>query len=420
MKIAYNGYLYESKNAPSVDDLRKKYEQDPNVYFSYRSINKIGINPKSKWDTPNGIYCYNVEDMEGKVPEFQSEASNGYVYFIKAKPNAVKLDLQRYNKENLITDLEKLRQLGFSSLEMHDIERGALFKTPGGYIWYATREYSTSPNKWNALIRKLGYDYVVDHYKGIIHTNEPSQTVFLTSSAYTILEATVFNKKIPDISYNTKVDLFNYIKYHPNDYSKITNEQIHDALYNSGKEKILKSFDEIPKFYEYKLNQLSFFDMIPDNYKVEFASKFHKLLSHKFSNDPHCMFGLDANMAKSLIGIFNDELQQLSEKYIYWITELSGYFKFDEYLKIVEDFQILFEYGIENNATADDIITFILAPTSYPTDEQLHMDNVSSINLRKLIHMFKGSLIQAEDKLHWIEDQLSSDIREEIKRDLEI
>ncbi|MCK9428527.1 MAG: hypothetical protein M0R17_00770 [Candidatus Omnitrophica bacterium] len=426
MKIAYNGFLYESKINPSVDELREKYEQDPDVYFSYRDINKIGINPKSKWETPNGIYAYNVEDMEGKVPEYTSEAKNGYVYFIKPRPGTIKLDLQHYSEANLVNDLEKLKVLGFSSLEMHDIESGALFKSPGGYIWYATMEYSKNANNWNSLLRKLGYDYVVDHHRGIIHTNEPAQAVFLSPTSYNVIDVTLFDKTPSNIVGKTKVDLFNYIKSHPNLYDKITYEEISQALYNSSSEKVLRSFDEIPKFYEYKLNNSGFFDSIPDKYKIPFASKFRNILSRRFSTNTHCMFGFNKKTIIEMTSIFYDELQQLSEKNIDWIVDVFGEFKFNEYIKYIENFQSELKYGIENNASSEDITAFILVPTSMMLGSVLHMDNVNGLDLAKLLEMFKNPLISAENKLHWIEhknkydESLSSDVVEYIKEKLEI
>jgi hypothetical protein len=426
MKIAYNGFLYESKNTPTVDELRQKYEQDPNVYFSYRDINKIGINPKSKWDTPNGIYAYNVEDMGGKKPEYTSEANNGYVYFIRAKPNAIKLDLQQYSNNDLINDLQKLRDLGLYSLEMHDIESGALVKNAGGYIWYATKEYSHNANNWNSLLRKLGYDYVVDHYKGIIHINEPAQAVFLISTSYTVIDVALFNKTPSNIVGNNKVDLFNYIKSHPNLYDKITFEEISNALHNSSSEQVLRSFDELHKFYEYELNNRGFFDALPEKYKIPFAHKFRNLLANKFRTNTHCMFGFDKNTVLEMTSLFNDELQQLSETRIDWVTDLVGDFKFDEYIRYIENFQINFEYGIENSDSPEDIVSFLLVPTSTPTTSVLHLNNVNTLNLNTLIQMFKSSLITAEDKLHWIEyknkydESLSGDVSEYIKEKLGI
>lgn len=426
MQIAYNGFLYESKINPSVDELREKYEQDPNVYFSYRDINKIGINPKSKWDTPNGIYAYNVEDMGGKKPEYTSEANNGYVYFIRAKPNAVKLDLQQYNKNDLIKDLQKLKDLGFGSLEMHDIESGALVKSAGGYIWYATKEYSHNANNWNSLLRKLGYDYIVDHYSGIIHINEPAQAVFLASTSYAVIDVALFNETPSNIVGNTKVDLFNYIKSHPNLYHKITFEEISNALHNSSSEQVLRSFDELHKFYEYELNNRGFFDALPEKYKIPFAHKFRNLLANKFRTNTHCMFGFDKSTVLEMTSIFHDELEQLSEKSIDWVTDLVGDFKFDEYINYIENFQSELEYGIENNASSEDIVSFLLAPTSIPTTSVLHLDNVNTLNLNTLIQMFKSSLIVAENKLHWIEyknkydESLSGDVSEYIKENLGI
>ena len=60
--------LFEARKFPTLNpklsayDQLKQYKDDPSIYISFTEINKIGINPVSKWDTPLGIYCYPLKD----------------------------------------------------------------------------------------------------------------------------------------------------------------------------------------------------------------------------------------------------------------------------------------------------------------------------------------------------------------------
>jgi hypothetical protein len=47
-------------------DYVDKYQYDPDVYISFTEIDKIGINPQSKYNTPVGIYTYPLKEFAEK------------------------------------------------------------------------------------------------------------------------------------------------------------------------------------------------------------------------------------------------------------------------------------------------------------------------------------------------------------------
>jgi len=61
--------LFELRKNPEKNifigawDYLEKYENDTDVYISFTEIDKIGINPKSKYNTPIGIYCYPLREF---------------------------------------------------------------------------------------------------------------------------------------------------------------------------------------------------------------------------------------------------------------------------------------------------------------------------------------------------------------------
>ena len=185
-------YLKENRNYPTDEELYDKY-RGQDVYYSYRSIDKLGINPKSKYDTPNGIYAYPVKYQDPDV-KFTGETESGFVYFFKLKPGTKLLNLSTYREKDKEADLQKLKKAGYNiDLDFSD----ALKSTSHGELWFALYKNANNPNHWNSLIRKvLGYDAVLDTGAGIIHSHEPKQIVILNPTSIEILEKGMFDKRL--------------------------------------------------------------------------------------------------------------------------------------------------------------------------------------------------------------------------------
>jgi hypothetical protein len=169
--------LFEKRRNPDLNpkvsaiDALRKYEGHPDVYVSFthdvgahslRSIgdetfggirskgtlanqrgSKIGINPKTNYNTPVGIYCYPVDYVLKKfVNDVPFAAKRPYLYVVKARGNV--LDLHTYSQEDYDKDAAKLRAMNLMSdtqfQEMQLLaDSTSTSRTPGGKIWNLTR-----------------------------------------------------------------------------------------------------------------------------------------------------------------------------------------------------------------------------------------------------------------------------------------
>jgi hypothetical protein len=232
-----------------------KYKSNSKVFFSFRDIYRIGINPNSKWTTPNGIYTYplkTVSTIKKDRYDFSSDkiivpfaGDKPIIYVIESVGRGIK-DLNLYTESNLTDDFEKLKKamtmkvnqryvkeflitLG-SSIIMKQIAMeasiipsaiqncktiteyidilysfssiGARVNTFGGRLWYITYYLakgilgSRFSNIWNSIFRKLlKYNFVVDLGQSIIHPNEPYQAVFFNTKSFKVLD--VIENKYP-------------------------------------------------------------------------------------------------------------------------------------------------------------------------------------------------------------------------------
>ena len=151
---------------------------------------KLGINPRSKYHTPIGIYFYPasyfLKNAEQGLP-FMDEATNIQLFRIEGPVLEIdKLEDSEYRElsERLVALAPQMR---VSSALMREFMDGANMgaanvSSPGGRLWYIMYRMSgegvgagRAHVMWNWLIRQLGYVAVRDNGDGIIHVNEPTQ-----------------------------------------------------------------------------------------------------------------------------------------------------------------------------------------------------------------------------------------------------
>lgn len=193
----------ESLNSKLTDILNSN--TNIHFYVSLTEKDKLGIYPKSSYETPIGIYAYpltyviNVTNggpmtrlpFAGHTDYVNVFSSNGYI-----------LDIRNVDESMLRSLIVKIKSFSLKKYGIrHEIidqfvsKSGidALKKSPGGRLWYITRELSIFSAKetqqrsvvmWNVIFRGIGIDGVVDHGAGIIHTNEPTQAVFLQCQVF--------------------------------------------------------------------------------------------------------------------------------------------------------------------------------------------------------------------------------------------
>jgi hypothetical protein len=206
----------------------EKYKDDKNVYISFRTQDLIGINPKSQYDTPNGIYTYPLYliwkdfDHERKIIVTKFADSYPFIYVVKSKPNIKILNTIEYNQNNYKKDILKIKirskKLNINKnidqiISKADSQDSLTYVQKIWSIMYDltfTRNqiYNTIGNKsnlWNRILYKvLNYDLVLDQGLGIIHKHEPTQGLFLHKDAFKILENidNKFNLKTKEVEQN--------------------------------------------------------------------------------------------------------------------------------------------------------------------------------------------------------------------------
>jgi hypothetical protein len=221
-------YLNEKRKNPDQNpkiDLitaLEPYKNDPNIYISYTAIDKIGINPKSRFNTPIGIYTYPLKevwsDIEKDRIKFQGDKPAEFVWVVRSK-NVIK-DLSDYSESDYKKDIEKLRK-HTTNLELLNTfidygEKNSKIKTASGKFWNVTRivshnnaiakDYvkgSRPMTRWGHLLRWLGYEGFSDKKGwGLIHPNEPTQAVFFSTSAFKVVTKTL-NKRYYGLNYKS-------------------------------------------------------------------------------------------------------------------------------------------------------------------------------------------------------------------------
>lgn len=237
--------LIEAQRFYSVEGLTKlkKYAGKPNIFISYRDINKLGINPDNRYNTPYGIYAYPLDEYLDKMRSSMDVPYAGkhpYIHVFTVKPefsDRFIVDVYNYSSSDYDRDFKKLEQFAKSLTQMpyispnthadpselNDEEEKELIekysnvfnlhtymnkqsypavKNPFGTIWYYTRllaqnasEFSIEYKKseptmvWNVILRKvLGYCGICDRGQGIIHPSEPTQAVFFSKECIEEIE----------------------------------------------------------------------------------------------------------------------------------------------------------------------------------------------------------------------------------------
>lgn len=181
--------------------LRKYSEKDTkNLYLTFVSEDKVGINPKTLHNTPTGVYSYPLDYIlklikTGEKIPFRGNKSPKKIKILQATSDKVlSNDLSEKDYEKCIEKLKKMNEPkekefinGWDKF-IKNAERTSRIQTPFGKLWGVTLELSESISNWSKIILSLGFDYVVDNGQGVIHENEPTQALFINPSSYKVID----------------------------------------------------------------------------------------------------------------------------------------------------------------------------------------------------------------------------------------
>lgn len=156
-----------------IQKLKQINDQHPNddLYVHYSLYDKLGINPRSKFKTPIGIYSYPMDymlDIGGKPPY---AGDRPYMVIFKVLDKSNVWDM---SPDELTISKEKLKLIGLDNDYKNDEE-----------VWKAIRmKAHTQSSKrptimFRELLLKMGIDGVTDlDDRPIIAGQEPVQAVF--------------------------------------------------------------------------------------------------------------------------------------------------------------------------------------------------------------------------------------------------
>lgn len=156
--------LIEKRSNPDLNPRIPAYQyiidkgyNSPEYFFTFTNFVKVGMNPRSGYDTPNGIYCYPsniLDELGGKMNKVPYAQSAPYIHVLRLRSNKGVVDpFSRYTKSDLNRDIEKIKNFYKSrmkSFNEHDFEymidvaeEEAFSQTPFGYFWNITRSLSS-------------------------------------------------------------------------------------------------------------------------------------------------------------------------------------------------------------------------------------------------------------------------------------
>ena len=181
-----------------LDKAKPMPNGSPNLFVSFTKVEKLGINPGSRFVTPLGIYCYPAdyvvkmtENEGGDMSQLPFAGDSPFVNVFSVKGEII--ELKNMPKGRMKVLFDRLKKLYPESKNIDkwiaEAPRKAKMSGAGPEFYYVTenlaKELSNNNSdkttvRWNGIFRKLGVSAVVDSTdKGIIHPGEPTQCCVL-------------------------------------------------------------------------------------------------------------------------------------------------------------------------------------------------------------------------------------------------
>ena len=194
-----------------VNTLQPYVAQD-DVFVSFSDIPKLGINPRTDYNTPAGIYSYPLKQMwpaiKSNTIPYAGERQYVLVFQPRSSDGIVKVntytsgDFSRHMRLLEQKVIPKIAGPGVDLEQFQDFfdiaKRESKLQTPAAWLWNITRllarmwdESYNGPKPtvgWNAIMRALGINGFNDQEgSGLIHANEPMQAVWFSANSLKLL-----------------------------------------------------------------------------------------------------------------------------------------------------------------------------------------------------------------------------------------
>lgn len=205
-----------------------QYKDDPQAYLHTGSINKVGVYPKSSdgHDSPIGIYAFQIADIwklylerayneKKRTLPLLPYHGGDHLFILHSD---IPTDFPgTYSETDLERDIQGIKKMfglddnGIKRLKSAARTNPNFTDIPAGYLWGITKALAAGgvselddytwvdTKRWNAILRGLGHNGFNDPGRGVIHGAEPTQTLFLASSAYSIIDHMKMNNRPKDV-----------------------------------------------------------------------------------------------------------------------------------------------------------------------------------------------------------------------------
>ncbi len=119
---SFKSYLIEKRKNPdqnpkiSAYEALKPYKDNPKIYITFTGIDKVGINPHSNFNTPNGIYTYPLKEIWQGFDHTKGHivvpfaGDSPYVWILEENCNKFQI-ISEYNSSDYDNDMNKIRKL---------------------------------------------------------------------------------------------------------------------------------------------------------------------------------------------------------------------------------------------------------------------------------------------------------------------
>ena len=267
----------QNKKVDILNYLQTVYDQcellpngQRNAFISFVMIEKLGINPRPiDNNTPTGIYAYPVSSVIERMKKgFKFKNSVPYAggYPIINLMKIKNVDKCLFLSDENLNNQFKLK-LGdiFDESEMAKLERvielygDSVYKGFQDFIYSKFGEKST-PAKLNRVLRKVGFESVFDDTGNSLIAVEPTQIVFLSSSAVEHIET--IQNPMASLETDTGVGIRFDKSFKPPvryDHQSITTPlSFVSKLTNLKMTSIEDAIEQLKSLSEYKLNNLEY------------------------------------------------------------------------------------------------------------------------------------------------------------------
>jgi hypothetical protein len=241
-----NAHLAVQQKSDALQTL-SKYKDDPSIHISYTKLNKIGINPKSKYpDTPLAVFTYPLMEIWNDIQkegvgnvQFAATTSK-YIFVLKEKTRPL-MDVSKYTLAMLNADMKKLSKdipvetINKIAAEIDKNMAGGPYSKKGDpftYLRTLLYRLGIELKKKKAAVFmssrliELGYSGFSDRKgQGQIHPSEPIQAFFLSPSYYTVVD--VIELKSLDLKDEERRDKASYLQKNA---SKMSDDEIVDYV----------------------------------------------------------------------------------------------------------------------------------------------------------------------------------------------